>query len=513
MRPLPKRFSLKPIQRFLLSKLASAVRYVYSFDGVDDRGQLAFRAINPDGDIDIEFETGNTVPPIGSARVIVDQSYTANYNQKEFMLQINYAGQMQVLLGGNYMSSNSNTVVSPNNKYRMTLIGNVLTFFLNGVVRQVINVTRGSFREPSALTKIGCTQLGGVNTFGDFYQGFIKNIKISGSLWPLSDKNLNIQLPNPNALGAELISLDSILWDSGAVIGSVNGNEISYTASDSWGQRGFRFPIKVKPYTAYFVEADIEGYSQNDTVIIILNDRTDSGLPHVNPTTWPYTPSVEYDKSSNYYGAFYGFSISGGKFRGVFYIPGATNLDWYFSLRRVTGQNGLNIKIRNLSVKPLWVDEGSNLWGGRNLSTANAATVSTNVNGTSWTVTRTGSAIPADGARSGDISNLEVGSIYAFSVNSNSPVHLAIYDSGFVLKEQSRSNTLIFRAQAVNKLYVCPAASNTAVTVTNPQLVKIAKLCNPITLFNTNPDRWEDESYLRAFSFNEPRNTQYLPII
>jgi hypothetical protein len=395
---------------------------------------------------------------------------------------------MQPVVGGAFLSSNTNTVIEPNTTYRVTLIGTQLRYYKNGTQTQLITVTRGSFREPTATTKVGAWASGA--GFGGFYRGHLYDIKIGGTLWTMADRNQTIQLPLPSGLGAELLNLNNIVWEASANRSAAN-DVISYTGVDSWGERAFRIPITVSPNVPYLVEFDVlEGYTEGQTIRFILNDKTGSGSPHVIPVTWP--ESLIFDTTSAYYGSFTNLQVRNGKVRGMFILPNATNLNWWISVRSQSSQQGRQIRLKGLSIKPLLEDDGVNLWAGRNLSPANAASVTTNTSGSSWTITRTGSAVPSDGGRSGDITTLEVGALYAFSVNASAPIHLANYDGGFVLKGQSQSNLLIFRAMSANKLYVSPVSLNTAVTITAPRLVKLSSLCNPLTLNNVVPEQWQE---------------------
>lgn len=185
-------------------------RFVYNFDGVDDRGQLATRAINPDGNIDIEFRTGNVVPPVGVARCIVDQSITATFTAKEFYLQINTSGRMQITHGGSFLSSHTAAdPIKPNTVYRVTLIGNVLTYFQNGVA-QIINITRGVAREPTAVTKICAWSVG--SSHSGYYSGELQYIKINDVLWKLDAVGSNTQPSIPAGNDMTLINTTPDRW-------------------------------------------------------------------------------------------------------------------------------------------------------------------------------------------------------------------------------------------------------------------------------------------------------------
>ena len=216
----------------LIGKFLSESGYAYSFDGVDDRGVLAFRAINPDGDIDIEFRTGPTVPPIGVDYTVISQCLTATFSGasgKEFTLYFNSVGVLQALLGGTYAGSGGpRAVLTPNTLYRWRLQGSTQTFWVNGVQVNQFTVVRGTSREPSALTVVGAQTHGNINIFRGFYVGVISDLKINGVLWPIADRNQAIQLPSPSGLGAELLT-QTVLENPATV-----GNQWSYLGNGRW---------------------------------------------------------------------------------------------------------------------------------------------------------------------------------------------------------------------------------------------------------------------------------------
>lgn len=262
MRPLPKRFSLNPIQRFLLSRLASAVRHVYSFDGIDDRGQLAFRAINPDGDIDIEFTTGEIVPVAPATTLaVISQNIAGTATSWEFAVRVaNPSGNIQLIIGGVFAGS-SNTPIAPNTRYRITLVGTALNYYINGNVAASYVYNRGTAREPSAVTVIGARTNGSVGTATGYYRGELYNVKINGVLWPLADRDQPIQLPRPASLGAELIT------ESVHLTPAAKGSQWTYLGSGRWQYVGDGslneltfIDVNAQP-TAGFLEFEIESIS------------------------------------------------------------------------------------------------------------------------------------------------------------------------------------------------------------------------------------------------------------
>jgi len=209
-----------------LKSVAAAVRSVYNFDGIDDRGQLAFKAIDPDGDIDIEFKTGATLPPAGASWTIVSQNITTTSANREFGLYTNNLNALQLLLGGAF-SGNMGQPLEANRTYRITLVGTALTYFKDGVVTLSTTFNRGGAREPSALTGIAARNTA-VASYGSYYAGNIYDLKINGTLWPISDNNQTIQLPSPSGLGFELIT-QSVLESP-----NIKGSQWTYLGEGRW---------------------------------------------------------------------------------------------------------------------------------------------------------------------------------------------------------------------------------------------------------------------------------------
>lgn len=191
-------------QRPRFSKLTQWLRSVYNLDGVDDRFQLAYRAIDPDGDIDIEFRTGTTLPVVGTSWTIIAQNITSTSANREFGLYTNNSNALQMILGGVF-SVNMGQSIEVNTTYRVTLIGTDLTFYKSGSIVLSTSFTRGAAREPAAITNIAARNVS-ASSWGSFYQGHLYDVKINGTLWPIDDRNYTIQLPYPSGLGSELVT-------------------------------------------------------------------------------------------------------------------------------------------------------------------------------------------------------------------------------------------------------------------------------------------------------------------
>lgn len=194
---------MRPVSRSVsraVSRSANAfdgqARFAYNLDGIDDRFVLANRAINVDGDIDIEFQTGPAVPSAGGGMeyTVISQCLTATFASKEFNLYFNSTiGAMQMQVGGAYSPSGASVILSPDTKYRALLQGASLQFFRNGQSLFSTSFTRGAAREPTAQTVIGASTHGSPTTFRAFARGMFYNIKINGTLWPMADRNQTVQ--------------------------------------------------------------------------------------------------------------------------------------------------------------------------------------------------------------------------------------------------------------------------------------------------------------------------------
>lgn len=160
-------------------------RYAYNMDGIDDRWTLANRAINPDGDIDIEWYQLSS-----SGGHIVSQCDSSTLGQRELMLRWN-TGKLDFQIGGSSVTALSDNLNIADGKWRVTYINTTVSVYHNDVLKLTVNRAKGASREPAALTRIGVRNNGG--TFVEFFQGALYNIKINGVLWPMADRNQSIQ--------------------------------------------------------------------------------------------------------------------------------------------------------------------------------------------------------------------------------------------------------------------------------------------------------------------------------
>lgn len=189
-----------------LKSISAAVRSAYNFDGVDDRGALLTRAINPDGDNTFEFFSPAVIK--APTQAIVAQNITSTISAMEFQLFV-AGGTLEVVFGGGARTALMTAAqgFATNTKYGLTLIGTEAKLYLGGLggtLLRTVTFPRGAAREPSAVTTIGCRTSSG--TFANFFEGKQHDIKINGVFWPIEANSQILQLPLPNGLGADLIT-------------------------------------------------------------------------------------------------------------------------------------------------------------------------------------------------------------------------------------------------------------------------------------------------------------------
>jgi hypothetical protein len=234
-------------------------RFIYDFDGVDDRISLQYRAINPDGDIDIEFTTGNTLPVTGTSWTIISQNLTATSASREFGLYTNNSNALQMMVGGVF-SGNMGQSLEINTRYRVTLSGTELKYYKNDNLILSTTFSRGSAREPNATTTIAARNTG-ASSWGSYYSGQLYNIKINGTTYPIQENTQTIQLPSPSGLGAELIT-QSVLENP-----ATKGTQWTYLGNGRWQYIGdgtyneLTFVNRLSQPQAGFVEFEVESIS------------------------------------------------------------------------------------------------------------------------------------------------------------------------------------------------------------------------------------------------------------
>lgn len=193
--------------------IVDRVCFAYNFDGIDDRGVLATRAINPDGDNVFEFWS----PSGSTGGIIIAQNISATESAREFHLWRGASGELNVTFGG--VTTRIATVgegFKPATKYGLALIGTTAQLFeggLNGTLVRNTTFTRGTAREPTASTLIGC-RAAGAGAFANFFQGLQYDIMINGTLWEMGDRNQVIQPSLPAGNPMTLFNTTSDRWQA-----------------------------------------------------------------------------------------------------------------------------------------------------------------------------------------------------------------------------------------------------------------------------------------------------------
>ena len=203
---------MRPVMRPVIRSVLGGARqcFAYNFDGIDDRGVLATRAINIEGDNTFEFWSPNTLN--GVARVIIAQNVTGT---AEFILQVSTSNIMQLNFGNAF--TNLLTIAQgfkPATRYGLTLVGTTAQIFEGGLGGALVNTTaftRGTVREPTAPTIIGARQ-SGVGNFVAFFQGLQYDIRINGVLWEMGNRNEAIQPSTPAGNNMTLVNTTSDRW-------------------------------------------------------------------------------------------------------------------------------------------------------------------------------------------------------------------------------------------------------------------------------------------------------------
>ncbi len=201
--------------------------WAYNFDGIDDRGVLANRAINIEGDNSLEFWSPNSSTV---ERAIIAQCFSSDAPAMEFRLFSRTAPDLTVTFGG------AGTILFTaaqgyklSTRYGLTLIGTEAKIYeggLGGTLVRTTTFTRGAAREPTAQTSIGARNNSG--SYANFFSGLQYDIKINGTLWEMGDRNQTIQLPTPTGLGTELIT-QSVLENPAS-----KGSQWTYLGGGRW---------------------------------------------------------------------------------------------------------------------------------------------------------------------------------------------------------------------------------------------------------------------------------------
>jgi len=155
--------------------------WAYNFDGIDDRGVLATRAINIEGDNSLEFWSPAS---LSAFMGVICQSASATVSAREFTIVTGSSGLLVRFGGTETVIMSQAQGFKPATRYGLTLIGTTAQVFeggLGGTLVRTAAFTRGAAREPTANTVIGAIPAGA--GFGNYFSGLQYDIKINGTLF------------------------------------------------------------------------------------------------------------------------------------------------------------------------------------------------------------------------------------------------------------------------------------------------------------------------------------------
>lgn len=447
-------------------------RFSYNFDGVDDYGVLATRAINPDGDIDVSWY--QAALPASGTRVIVTQCDSSTLTSREFNFIWN-SSVLEMLVGGTAVIATADSVNASIGFWRVFYSGTTVQVFFNEVlIRTLTSRTRGAAREPAAPTRIGVRNNGGAPL--EFYRGIIYNLKINGVLRPMADRNQVIQLPSPSGLGAELIT-PTVLANP-----AVKGSQWTFLGDGRWQYVGdgslneLRFIVSPSQPEAGYLEFEVD--SITGSMVCNTAGSTNAQFNSTGVKRYFYTQKLNSTSDGN-----------------------------TIVFKCVAGITASCI-IKNISFKPLWVADDAQLVTNGDFSGGTAG----------WFVTGGGSMAVNSGqatltTTAGQVSRfergvtLEAGAYYEASVDLVSISGVAsarlslIRDSaggfrGIASLGLSAPGKIVFAfmAPATDAIIQIVGDSVNAGTmvVDNVSIRKLDSLCNPLQMINTTTDRWQE---------------------
>ena len=210
---------VEPLDGFPPTPVTPPIIEVARLNGDDQYWVASSRMIDPDGVIDIEFNTGPNIGGGAMDFVVVSQCLTSVFggeSGKEFTLYFNSLGFLQCLIGGNFLPSSSAALIAPNTKYRYLLSNGNQYFYVDDALVRTDQVTRGAAREPVAETLIGVQQSGS-GSYRGFFLGSIYDLKINSqgaNEIPLTNRSQGAtQLPTVGNVSATMVNYSEDVWE------------------------------------------------------------------------------------------------------------------------------------------------------------------------------------------------------------------------------------------------------------------------------------------------------------
>lgn len=173
-----------------------STRVGYFLDGVNDFYTLEDRAINVDEDIYVQWEQYNVTR--NRDQTIISQNILSLESSREFSIDLTDKNKLRIIVGGASYTFNNPNNMAKNGKYRITLVGTILSLYIDDTLTEQTGFVRGGAREPSAMTKIGARSNDSVEANTDYFQGVLFNTKINKTMWFISDNESATQIANPD---------------------------------------------------------------------------------------------------------------------------------------------------------------------------------------------------------------------------------------------------------------------------------------------------------------------------
>jgi hypothetical protein len=166
------------------------ISYRYVLDGATQHHNTAQRLIDITGNIDVKVHA-RQVAVLSLYETLIGQTQTTVVANSEFLLRVRDSGNIYLTVGGADTSfSNANRIPTSNinSIIRVTLIGTVLSLYINGALVETKSFTRGVVTEPLAVTRLGGVLANGNGIVG--WKGSLDSAIVNGISMPLNNKAL-----------------------------------------------------------------------------------------------------------------------------------------------------------------------------------------------------------------------------------------------------------------------------------------------------------------------------------